>query len=405
MDYYWPVNDRSAVTWKRPEASGPAVPAKAAAPAPVATVRQPHDGQAAKPTPAPSLFEVQAPDGKWFGCSIASNGSKPGTYNITIKSKPFIDVPGFRLRDVRTGDLLAAVPTIPPKAAAEVGNSTGPGAKAGSPTSALSLKAGDRAELKTTSNTWIPCTITGKGNVSGTYNVHSPVLTPGHQDIANVRASSLRQPTFFESHREMEPQAQQERQTRKAEIEGLANKFAEAYWNHKKWGQEPAIAGLVKNKTMPHSLEKTNNTFVVDSKSGKALSAFEASAQGLREELSSLKALLYKKRGVVRQASGEHAASAAFFVSDDGLRCVQGAPDYIRARLVKLKDSPLAEGYLHAEASEGSCPERGYAQGPLPDVCLSQASLYLRKGSGLQLDRPPTSVQGGTAQRLTELCQ
>eukprot|EP00413_Alexandrium_margalefii_P045580 CAMPEP_0204590724 /NCGR_PEP_ID=MMETSP0661-20131031/49946_1 /ASSEMBLY_ACC=CAM_ASM_000606 /TAXON_ID=109239 /ORGANISM="Alexandrium margalefi, Strain AMGDE01CS-322" /LENGTH=380 /DNA_ID=CAMNT_0051600779 /DNA_START=64 /DNA_END=1204 /DNA_ORIENTATION=- len=67
----------------------------------------------------------------------------------------------------------------------------------------------------------------------------------------------------------------------------------------------------------------------------------------------------------------------AHFVPDNKMCCVQGPSEYIRAKLAKLKASPLGRGYLSTTAVDGTCASQGYTTGPSPEKCFPKASLFL----------------------------
>mmetsp|Transcript_60316 Transcript_60316/g.186715 ORF Transcript_60316/g.186715 Transcript_60316/m.186715 type:complete len:244 (+) Transcript_60316:809-1540(+) len=175
MDYYWPANDRAAVTWDRPSAP----PAGMTPPTPPKAVVQ--------TTTPPPPFEVKSAKGGWSRCNVLGNGTKPGTFNITVRTglstwMQLGNIPGTAIRNITDNATLLTNETFREAVAAA---------------KALLPKVGDSMEVKTKSNSWVPCLVTGLGNETDTYNVHVPFAPAGHQDHANVHISILRKVTDF----------------------------------------------------------------------------------------------------------------------------------------------------------------------------------------------------------------
>uniref|UniRef100_A0A7S4W6H0 WW domain-containing protein n=1 Tax=Alexandrium monilatum TaxID=311494 RepID=A0A7S4W6H0_9DINO len=170
LEYYWPVNDRAAVTWDRPLA-----PAPGAAP-PAQTAVQ-------TTTPPPPFQVKSASTGSWSPCNLLGNGTKAGTYNISVRASGGVvsltDVPGYVVRNATdnvtllTKEEFIAIrkAAMPPK---------------------LQAKVGDQLEVKTRSHSWVPCVVTGVGNATDTYDIHVPRAPVGLQDHLNVSLELLR---------------------------------------------------------------------------------------------------------------------------------------------------------------------------------------------------------------------
>lgn len=86
-------------------------------------------------------------------------------------------------------------------------------------------------------------------------------------------------------------------------------------------------------------------------------------------------------------------ATTAFFVSDNGQRCLEGSPTYINAKVKQLEGSFLAKEFASAIASSGSCAENGFASGPYTSPCLKKAKEYTNAGQPLN----PAFWDGGSS--------
>mmetsp|Transcript_2564 Transcript_2564/g.6001 ORF Transcript_2564/g.6001 Transcript_2564/m.6001 type:complete len:282 (+) Transcript_2564:67-912(+) len=75
----------------------------------------------------------------------------------------------------------------------------------------------------------------------------------------------------------------------------------------------------------------------------------------------------------------ESPQSVGFFVPDNKMCCVDGPLEYVKEKLAKIKLSPIGDGYINAEALEGSCPSQGWDQGPKPEECFPLAKLWYSK--------------------------
>mmetsp|Transcript_68233 Transcript_68233/g.188829 ORF Transcript_68233/g.188829 Transcript_68233/m.188829 type:complete len:487 (-) Transcript_68233:108-1568(-) len=193
LDYYWPVNDRAAVTWDRPTLPVPNLPPPGAAPM-AAAPNAPRT--AVRTTTPPPPFEVRSKDGRWSRCSIVANGTKPGTYNISVRSgKGWVELPGVPGTVIRNAtDQVLLTPLATPRKAAA--NLTAPSASA-TTAMAAAAQVGDHMEIKTRSGTWVACVITGVGSMADTYNVHMPFAPAEHQDLVDIPSSFLRKATLF----------------------------------------------------------------------------------------------------------------------------------------------------------------------------------------------------------------
>jgi len=103
----------------------------------------------------------------------------------------------------------------------------------------------------------------------------------------------------------------------------------------------------------------------------------------------------------------------AFFMPDNGMCCVQGPLDYLKAKVEKLKVSPLGDGYKNTVAKQGKCADQGYNSGPAPEKCFPQAQLFMSTTKPLDVLSEPVLMArfvqkrgfGALATGMVELCK